>query len=33
MYINDIDYNDIVQKIVFFDNFFNEIKNYLIVIF
>ena len=33
MYINDIDYNEIVQKIVFYDNFFIEIKQYLIIVF
>ena len=33
MYINDIDYNEIVQKIVFFDEFFIEIKQYLIIVF
>ena len=33
MYINDINYNKIVQKIVFYDDFFIEIKQYLIIIF
>ena len=33
MYINDIDYNEIVQKIAFYNDFFNEIKQYLIIIF
>ena len=33
MYINDIDYNEIVQKIVFFNDFFIKIKQYLIIVF
>ena len=33
MYINDIDYNEIVQKIIFYDDFFIEIKQYLIIVF
>ena len=33
MYINDTDYNEIVQKIAFYDEFFIEIKQYLIIVF
>ena len=33
MYIENIDYNEIVARIVFFDDFFIEIKKYLIFIF
>ena len=33
MYINDTDYNQIVSKIIFYDDFFIEIKQYLIIVF
>ena len=32
MYINDTDFNDLVQKFAFFDDLFNEFKEYLIFI-
>ena len=33
MYINDTDYNEIIQKIVFYDDLFTKIKQYLIIVF
>ena len=33
MYINDTDYNETAQKIVFYDDLFTEIKQYLVIVF
>ena len=33
MYIENIDYNEIVQRTTFFENLFNEFKKYLIIVF